>query len=65
MPKELHGQPNEWADRFYRLTEDFVYHVIDIEEYKDKLQEMGVATDIYNYLITCMTVPPPIDYSEP
>lgn len=64
MPKELHGEPNEWANRFYRLIEDFVYGVVKLEEFKTKLLELGIDIDVHNYLITKMTIPPSINYSK-
>ena len=65
MAKKLYGQPNQWADDFYRLTEDFVYVVIKLEEYRKRLINMNLEKSTIEDLIDSMTNPPPIDYSAP
>jgi hypothetical protein len=64
MPKILHGKPNGWAYDFYRATEDYIYGVLDIKEYRERLVEMNCSREFIEELADAMTNPPAIDYSE-
>lgn len=63
MPKELIGQPNEWAWEFYRLIEDFVYKLEDTESLRSKLTTMELSRTCIQTLIDRMTIPAPVDYT--
>jgi hypothetical protein len=64
MPKEMLGKPNIWANNFYRLIEDFVYGIYNVDQLRSRLKQLTPDNDFIESLIDSMINPPPIDYTE-
>ena len=63
MPTVLIGEPNEWAWGFYRVIEDFNYHLIKLNDLQFALEKLGLKLETIYELKDKMTEPPPIDYT--
>lgn len=48
---------NAWSNDFYRLYEDFEYRVIDTDQLKAKLLELGFPQGYIDWLVFMATRP--------
>lgn len=40
----------------YRTIEDYVYHILSDDEFKTRMQEYGIPTDVYDCLLRHLKV---------